>query len=184
MEATVPTAPIHTPNPELPPLGDGPRKKMNVVIDVPENWENRLDMQWVVEREIQADRWGWSWPKEMALSIPTIEANEFNAGLVINDDGTPSHWLILNTAEHADNANHATQMEWAKSLGLDLPTRKEQSLLFANAKQFFDRDWYWSNETHADDAGWAWYQHFDNGGQLYYNKGDTLRARAVRRFPA
>lgn len=53
--------PGYTPNAMLPPLGDGPRRKLLVTIEVPANWEDRLDMQWVVEREIHSDRWSWSW---------------------------------------------------------------------------------------------------------------------------
>lgn len=117
------------------------------------------------------------------LELPSIEANFFNAGLVMNKDGTPSHWLLLDTEHHASDAAHGDQMEWAKSLGLDLPTRQEQSLLFANAKQFFDDTWYWSNETHTTNAGWAWFQGFSNGTQHFSSEHYTLRARAVRRLP-
>lgn len=116
------------------------------------------------------------------LAMPSIEVHEFNAGLILNEDGTPSHWLILNTAEHASPASHQDQMAWAQGLGLDLPTRNEQSLLFANAKQFFERDWYWSNQTDDDSAEWAWYQVFDDGYQTCTTKYDKLRARAVRRI--
>lgn len=120
---------------------------------------------------------------ETTLTMPSIESHEFNAGLIMHVDGTPSHWLILNTAEHAQEASHSDQMAWAQGLGLDLPTRNEQSLLFANAKQFFDRDWYWSNQRHDDSAEWAWFQRFNNGYQGFSNKGVKLRARAVRRIP-
>jgi hypothetical protein len=48
-----------TPNVDLPPMVDGPTRKILVEVDVPENWETRLDMQWVLEREIHADRWIW-----------------------------------------------------------------------------------------------------------------------------
>lgn len=34
--------------------------KINVVIKVPDNWENRLDMQQIIEREIAEDRWSWN----------------------------------------------------------------------------------------------------------------------------
>ena len=54
---------LQTPNSSLPPLGNGPRRKMIVTVEVPEDWEHRLDMQWVLEREIHADRWSWSWPE-------------------------------------------------------------------------------------------------------------------------
>jgi hypothetical protein len=54
-------AQLQTPNASLPPLGDGPRRKMLVTVEVPAPWESRLDMQWVLEREIHADRWSWKW---------------------------------------------------------------------------------------------------------------------------
>lgn len=33
-----------------------------MTVSVPADWEHRLDMQWVLEREISADRWSWDWP--------------------------------------------------------------------------------------------------------------------------
>ena len=53
-------AQLQTPNASLPPLGDGPRRDLVVTVSVPANWESRLDMQWVLEREIHADRWRWN----------------------------------------------------------------------------------------------------------------------------
>ena len=53
-----------TPDTSLPPLGDGPRRKMVIEIEVDANFEKRLDNQWMVEREIHADRWCWRWPVE------------------------------------------------------------------------------------------------------------------------
>jgi hypothetical protein len=66
---------FRTPNASLPPLGEGPRRKLLVTIEVPVNWESRLDMQWVVEREIAADRWAWNWPAAVpqALTPERIE---------------------------------------------------------------------------------------------------------------
>lgn len=59
-----PTQP-HAPDAKLPPLvPDGPRRKMLIEIEVSANFEKRLDNQWEVEREINADRWSWSWPKD------------------------------------------------------------------------------------------------------------------------
>lgn len=46
-------------DPSLPPIGDGPRREILIRVSVPEDWENRLDMQAVLEREIKADRWAW-----------------------------------------------------------------------------------------------------------------------------
>lgn len=51
-----------TPDPSIPPLDPSTKKrKMLIGIEVSENFEKRLDNQWEVEREIQADRWSWTW---------------------------------------------------------------------------------------------------------------------------
>lgn len=70
---------------------------------------------------------------------------------------------------------------WAKCQGGELPTRREQSLLFANLQEHFKGTWYWSDQEHESNTDYAWYQYF-----YYSNKGITrkdheLRARAVRR---
>jgi len=52
---------FHTPDTNLPPLAEGPRRKMIVEIEVSADFEKRLDNQWEVEREIHADRWSWKW---------------------------------------------------------------------------------------------------------------------------
>ncbi len=53
---------IETPNSALPPLApEIPKRKMLIEIEVAETFEDRLDNQWMVEREIQADRWTWHW---------------------------------------------------------------------------------------------------------------------------
>ena len=58
-------------NDSLPPIGDGPRKTICVKVDVPADWESRLDMQWVIEREIHADRWSWTWDSTYGPSMPS-----------------------------------------------------------------------------------------------------------------
>jgi len=56
---------LATPDTSLPPLvPDGPRRKMLITIEVSANFEKRLDNQWEVEREINADRWSWRWADE------------------------------------------------------------------------------------------------------------------------
>lgn len=52
---------IKTPNSSLPQIGCGPRKDIIITISVTEDFEKRLDNQWMVEREIHADRWMWKW---------------------------------------------------------------------------------------------------------------------------
>lgn len=54
----------YTPNTSLPPMGEGPRRRMVITIEVTEDFERRLDNQWMVEREIHADRWCWKWENE------------------------------------------------------------------------------------------------------------------------
>ena len=55
---------------------DEPTIDINIKIAVPANWSNRLDMQWIVEREIHADRWSWSYaaPQAMNTQADAIEA--------------------------------------------------------------------------------------------------------------
>lgn len=53
-------------DPSLPIIDpELPRIKIHVGVDVPSNWENRLDMQYVVENEIRADRWSWNFVPEI-----------------------------------------------------------------------------------------------------------------------
>ena len=74
-------------------------------------------------------------------------------------------------------------MEWATSIGGDLPNRIEQAMLWASHRDQFKEDWYWSNETHHSESGWAWCQYFDDdGGQGSGDRYIELRARAVRRL--
>lgn len=56
---------VKSPNPNLQPLDIWtPTRKMLIEIDVPNDFNKRLDNQWVVEREIRADRWNWRWADE------------------------------------------------------------------------------------------------------------------------
>lgn len=118
----------------------------------------------------------------VALTLPPLNPGEVNAGLIMNADGTASHWVILLPGDKDDGNWHDAE-SWAIEQGGKLPTRNEQSLLFANAKDHFKKDWYWSGETHAENSEWAWSQGFDGGGQYDTRKSnDDCRARAVRRL--
>lgn len=81
-----------------------------------------------------------------------------------------------------DDATWEAATEWAKSIGGDLPNRIEQAMLWANHRDQFKKDWYWSNETHHPDSGYAWFQNFDYGNQYDTHKTNEVRARAVRRL--
>ena len=119
---------------------------------------------------------------KIATDVITLAENEQYAGLILNDDGTPSHHLVLLPEDHDDMPWQAA-VDWAKSVSGELPTRREQSLLFANCKQHFKRDWYWSSELNASAASFAWYQDFNYGLQYYRHLFNQCRAVAVRRLP-
>ena len=110
--------------------------------------------------------------------ITTQELNEGERyiGGIVSADGTTTH-IILLPGDIEANLNAA--MAWAKEQGGDLPTRVEQALMFATAKDEFKSRAYWSNQS---ESGWAWYQTFHYGDQSYGHKGHELRARAVRRL--
>lgn len=53
---------VNTPDPTLPALDpDAPKRDILIRVAVAENFEKRLDNQYMVEREIHADRWQWEW---------------------------------------------------------------------------------------------------------------------------
>lgn len=110
----------------------------------------------------------------MNLAMPKVQEDEIYAGILIKE-GVPSHHLILLPGE-VESVTWDQAGEWAASIGGELPTRKEQALLFANTAEHFQPRWYWSGEQH-------WFQYFGNGNQVSYGKGLKACARAVRRVP-
>ena len=117
----------------------------------------------------------------MKLNIPELADCEIYVGAIGDAAGNLYHVILL--PGDNNDATHEAQLEWAKSIGGDLPTRIEQAMLLANHRDQFKKDWYWSNEIHHTESGWAWYQHFGCGGQNDYGRRSGLRARAVRRLP-
>ncbi|KVF22907.1 DUF1566 domain-containing protein [Burkholderia cepacia] len=115
-----------------------------------------------------------------AVTIP-LAAGERIAGAILDDDGTINHYVILLPGE-AESVNWEDAKAWAAERDGELPTRREQSLLFANLKSEFESAWYWSCEAHETESGWAWYQSFYYGYQNYDAQGTRFRARAVRRL--
>ncbi|GAB7525363.1 Lcl C-terminal domain-containing protein [Paraburkholderia sp. 2C] len=115
-----------------------------------------------------------------AVTIPLAAGEEF-AGLVLGHDGEPDYYLILLPGEK-ESINFDDARQWATDLGATLPTRREQSILFANLKDKFEAEYYWSGEQHESNSGYAWFQTFDTGLQTFTDKSYKLRAVAVRRF--
>ena len=116
------------------------------------------------------------------ITLPPLAEGETHIGLIGDADGNAYHVILL--PGDNDDADWDAQMEWAKSIGGDLPNRIEQAMLWANHRDLFQKDWYWSNELHHNNDAYAWYQIFNTGTQSNYDRSyDRLRARAVRRLP-
>ena len=113
------------------------------------------------------------------ITLPELKDGEIYAGILLNEDGTPLHHVILLPGDNEAN-NWQAKMEWAKEIGGELPNRREQSLLFANCKQHFKLAWYWAGEEDSSDT--ARYQRFTRGHQGLIYKTNKCRARAVRRL--
>ena len=116
------------------------------------------------------------------LQIPPLAEGEVYVGAIGDKKGDFYHVVLL--PGDNDGAAWQAQMDWAKSIGGDLPNRVEQAMLFANCRDQFEQAAYWSNTPDTDPGyeGWAWYQHFGYGGQTINDEGYELRARAVRRL--
>ena len=114
------------------------------------------------------------------ITMPELNPGEIYAGILLGKDGEPDQHLILLPGQ-AKEATFKQAQQFAADVGGDLPTRREQSLLFANLPEQFEKDWYWSDTQHAGDSYYAWYQTFDDGYQNIIIKSAELFARAVRR---
>ena len=112
-----------------------------------------------------------------------LHAGERYAGIIINSaTGKPTHHLILIPQQPETRLTWDEAIAWAASIGVELPTRQESVLLYANLKPAFESDWYWASEQRGGED-YAWCQYFDGGTQDGYHKLSELRARAIRRLP-
>ena len=110
-----------------------------------------------------------------------LNPGEEYAGLILGKDGAKDYHLILLPGQ-ANDVTWPDATKWAKKTGGELPTPREQSLLFANLKEQFKPRLYWSCEKYASDSGYAWSQRFSSGDQYVSRKDGKFRARAVRRI--
>jgi hypothetical protein len=118
---------------------------------------------------------------KQAFLASILKKGEHYAGIILGKDGAPDYHLILLPGQANDVTLQQAQ-EFATKTGGELPTRREQSLLYANLKEEFQERWYWSGEQHAVYSVYAWYQDFSYGYQDSNRKNDDYRARAVRRI--
>jgi len=111
-----------------------------------------------------------------------LKSGEKYAGLILGKDGAPDQHVILLSGQ-ANDVTWKDAKAWAKNAGGELPTRREQSLLFANLKEEFEPRYYWSGDLYEPGSGFAWCQNFYYGSQGGYYLYGKLRARSVRRLP-
>jgi len=115
-----------------------------------------------------------------ATTIDLLPGERY-AGIVRGHDAEASYHLILLPGD-AESVTYEAALKWAIEAGGELPTRREQALLYANLKGEFKEYWYWSAQLRESDPDYAWYQYFFNGDQSTSSRGHELRARAVRRL--
>lgn len=110
-----------------------------------------------------------------------LKEGEIDAGIILGKNGEKDYRLILLPGDVS--MTWAKAKKWAAENGGELPSRREQSLLFANCQEHFEKDWYWSGEQHAAVSYYAWFQDFNRGIQYDTLTSSKLPARAVRRIP-
>lgn len=118
----------------------------------------------------------------ITITFPDLKEGETYIG-VIGDAAGNLHHVVLLPGDN-DDSTWQSAMDWAQSIGGDLPNRIEQAMLWAGHKDQFQRDWYWTRESYECNAAYAWFQNFLYGYQYGIHKdGNRCRARAVRRLP-
>lgn len=120
---------------------------------------------------------------ELSASLikPELNEGEIYVGAIICANGHDGHHVVLLAEHPKESMEWQPAMDWAKSIGGDLPNRIEQAILFDQHQSEFDKNCYWSNTQHASNSDYAWYQYFHYGHQFSGHKTGELRARAVRR---
>ena len=109
-----------------------------------------------------------------------LQDGEEYAGLILGMD-YPAYPLVLLPGDSSD-VSWPPAVDWANGHGGALPTRRELALLFANLRESFERNWYWSSEPHATRAQLVWGQNFASGIQTIYGRPYRGHARAIRRI--
>jgi len=108
-----------------------------------------------------------------------LKKGEIYAGIILGKEGD-YHLILL--APEAVEVDWEAAKKFAAKISGELPTRREQSLLFTNLKEEFQGDQHWSSEQHAYYSDSAWCQNLYGGSQYGIIKNTLLRARAVRRL--
>ena len=101
---------------------------------------------------------------------------------MLDADGNVKHHLVLLPNRPDADLTWQAAMDWAASVGGQLPDRQEQALLYANCKPHLQPEWHWSREEHQN-ASRAWLCNFDDGSQHFTYKSFEGSAVAVRLIP-
>ena len=123
---------------------------------------------------------------EISSRFPDVDLadGEIYAGLSRDPETGSWHHLVLLPTIPDKDLKWQEAIDWAKSVGGELPTRFESALLYANARDSLDTsDWYWTATQFAGYESYAWFQDFSDGTQNDNLKDILNRARAVRRVP-
>lgn len=110
-----------------------------------------------------------------AIGAPIVDG--IFCGLTTTKDGA-HHAVVLLPARPDKRLTWKQATAWAKKAGGALPTRPVSALLYALAKDQFEKAWYWTADEL--DGSYAWLQYFNNGSQAYYGESYEARAAAVR----
>ena len=112
-----------------------------------------------------------------------------DGGIVFHVDASGNHGLAAQPADETGEADwdQAKILAEAHGQGWHLPTKHELNLLYQQKDLVggFASVFYWSSTEGEDDCGFvfnAWFQNFDDGGQIDYYMSYTNRVRAVRAF--
>ena len=116
----------------------------------------------------------------ITVDLPPLNEGERYVGAILEAGGKRRHIFLL--PGDNDAGYWQEQVNWAASIGGELPDRVVQALLFATMPEEFKKAAYWSSQSHAEDASSAWFQNFYDGRQDITRKSVALRARAVRSF--
>jgi hypothetical protein len=104
------------------------------------------------------------------------------AGIARGEKGKPDNAIVV-LIDEPKALTWKAALAWAEKLNASLPTRAEARICYANLRDAFEADWYWTCEQYAGDESSAWCQDFGLGNQDDTRKDGELRARAVRRLP-
>lgn len=105
------------------------------------------------------------------------------AGTPLTPEGRPAHHLFLLDARPNQRMTWQQAKDWAASVGGELPTPQEQSLLFANYRDALPQERCWSSKQDKEEASYAWFCYFDDGYQNNCHQSYEGSAVAVRRLP-